>query len=366
MRIDEIRKSYTKISKIIKKYDPENISLGILGSHSAIPLGTSAKAAGMNTVLVAEKKRADQYVEYNKHLYDEILVLDDFKDVLKNDVQNRLRELNTIFIPNRSFAVYVGYDNIETKFNIPNYGNKWFLRFEGRNLHPNQYDIIDLVGIKRPLHFSSPYEIDRKVIIKTQQHKKPTERFFFYVSSHNEYYSQAEEFLKKGIITDKELKLATIEEFVEGVKFNANFHSYALRDVFGEFDFVGTSDRRQIEATMEEAGHIGVTARESFRPMFYEAAQKLVSTLFEKKPPGIIGPFGIQGTIRANPNTLKPEFLVFDLSFRVPGDPIIGPTSPEMRNLSLKHNRKIEDPLDLLVMEIQEAAKTRRLGEIVT
>lgn len=84
-------------------------------------------------------------------------------------------------------------------------------------------------------------------------------------------------------------------------------------------------------------------------------------------PPKMIGPFALQGAIAYSPEEHgRLEFVVFDVSPRVPGDPAMGPTSPEMRILSLKHRRRIEDPLDLAMMEIAEAVKLDRLEEIVT
>ena len=90
----------------------------------------------------------------------------------------------------------------------------------------------------------------------------------------------------------------------------------------------------------------------------------------------MIGPFGLQGAIAYSADDPgKLEFVVFDVSPRIPGDPAIGPTSPEMRNLTLKFHRLLEsmaggaqinDPLDLAVLEILEAARSGRLGEIVT
>jgi hypothetical protein len=56
----------------------------------------------------------------------------------------------------------------------------------------------------------------------------------------------------------------------------------------------------------------------------------------------------------------------------------MGPTSPEMRSLTVKHlhilkdlrapyaSRRIESPLDLSMMEIEIAARFNRLEEIVT
>jgi 5-formaminoimidazole-4-carboxamide-1-(beta)-D-ribofuranosyl 5'-monophosphate synthetase len=164
--------------------------------------------------------------------------------------------------------------------------------------------------------------------------------------------------------------------------------------MFGDLDLVGFSDRRQVNlqgflqlpareqlqldlpVTNEEVGHYGITARESLHPLFWQAARQFIETVKPEEPPGMIGPFGLQGAITYSPdNSSRLEFVVFDVSPRIPGDPAMGPTSPEMRNLSVKFQallnksyggRQINDPLDLAVMEILEASRSGRLSEIVT
>lgn len=363
--------------------DYRDVTIGIFGSHSAKEIGMSAKAWGFKTVVVVQKDRDKLYTKYNRWLYDEFIVLDRFKDLIEEDVQERLIEMNTIFIPNRSFAVYVGYDEIENKFKVPIYGNRFLLRAEERNYERGQYYLLKKAGIRIPKEFKSPEEIDRLVVVKVQQAKNPLERAFFYVVSPDDYYRQAERLIREGVIDEEGLKKARIEEYVLGARFNANFHSYALKDVFGDFDFVGFSDRRQVNlqgflnlpakdqlkidvpVKNEEIGHFGVTMRESKQEMVYETAERFLRVCEEEYPPGIIGLFGLQGAVAYSPEE-KLEFVVFDVSPRVPGDPCMGPTSPEMRNLTLKHGVKIEDPLDLSMMEIKKALEMRRLPEIVT
>lgn len=367
--------------KIVEDY--KEVTIGIFGSHSAKEIGVSAKAWGFKTVIVVQKGRDKLYTKFNKHLYDHVLVLDSFKDMVNEEVQQKLIELNAILIPNRSFAVYVGYENIEKRLKVPIYGNRYLLRAEERNEAKNQYYLLEKAKIRSPIEFKSPERIDRLVIVKVQQAKNPLERAFFYAISPEDYYRQAEELLKAGVINEEGLKKARIEEYVLGARFNANFHSYALKDVFGNFDFVGFSDRRQVNLQgflnlpareqlkinlpikNEEIGHFGVTMRESKQETVYEYAEKLIRTCLEEYPPGIIGLFGLQGAMAYSPKE-ELEFVVFDVSFRVPGDPAIGPTSPEMRNLSLKHGVKIEDPLDLSMLEIRKAIELERLSEIVT
>ncbi len=374
--IDEAR-------KIVENYD--SVTIGIFGSHSAKEIGISAKAFGLKTVVVVQKGRDKLYTKYNQHLYDEIIILDKFKDLVNEEVQETLIEMNTIFIPNRSFAVYVGYDNIEKKFKVPIYGNRYLLRAEERDFERGQYYLLKKAGLRYPKEFKSPDEIDRLVVVKVQQAKNPLERAFFYAISPEDYYTQAEKLIKEGVIDEEGLKKARIEEYVLGARFNANFHSYALKDVFGNFDFVGFSDRRQVNlqgflnlpardqlkinvpVKNEEIGHFGVTMRESKQDMVYEAGEKFIETCMKEFPPGIIGMFGLQGAIAYSPHDdTKLEFVIFDVSFRVPGDPCIGPTSPEMRNLSIKHGIKIEDPLDLTMMELKKALELGRLKEVVT
>jgi 5-formaminoimidazole-4-carboxamide-1-(beta)-D-ribofuranosyl 5'-monophosphate synthetase len=376
-----MEKMIREARKIASGY--EDVTIGIFGSHSAKEAGISAKSFGFRTVVVVERGRERLYTDFNRHLYDEILLLDSFRDLLNEEVQERLIEMDTIFIPNRSFAVYVGYDGIEDEFRVPIYGNRFMLRAEERKFERGQYYLLKKAGLRFPMEFSSPEEIDRLVVVKVQQAKNPLERAFFYASSPEDYYRRADELVREGVITEEGLKKARIEEYVLGARFNANFHSYALKDIFGNFDFVGFSDRRQVNlqgflnlpardqlkinvpVRNEEIGHFGITMRESKQQMIYEYAEKFIEACKEEYPPGLIGLFGLQGAIAYDQND-KLDFFIFDVSPRVPGDPAIGPTSPEMRNLKLKHGINIEDPLDLTMMEISKANEIGRLDEIVT
>ncbi|MHA1872476.1 MAG: DUF1297 domain-containing protein [Candidatus Heimdallarchaeaceae archaeon] len=374
-----------EVQEIVSKYDTDNITIGMFGSHSALELGMSAKAMGARTVVIVQEGRDEIYAVDHRHLYDHVIKVKKFKDMLSQEVQDELRRLNTIFVPNRSFSVYVGYEGIENEFEVPLYGNRFILRCEDRHDEKGQYYLLKKAGIRVPKEFKSPEEIDRLAIVKVQRADKPIERSFFYARSPEDYYKEAERYKKEGKINDEGLKKARIEEFVLGSRFNANFHRYALPDLFGDLDLVGLSDRRQVNLqgflnlpareqlkidepiTNEEIGHYGLTIRESKQPLLWDAAKKFIKVAEQEYPPGIIGLFGLQGAVAYSPIDKKTlEFVVFDLSPRIPGDPAIGPTSPEMRNLSLKHGIKIEDPLDLTVMEIQRAAKDNRLEEIVT
>ncbi|MEM2142969.1 MAG: DUF1297 domain-containing protein [Candidatus Thorarchaeota archaeon] len=352
--------------------------IGMIGSHSAEEIGVAAKSNGLKTVIVCERGRDRLYTHYNRFLYDEVILVDKFRDILDDNVQSRLEDLRTIWIPNRSFSVYVGYDQIEREFRVPIYGNRRILRVEERGGQHDQYWLLRQCGIRIPRSYR-PDEIDRLVIVKVQQKRRPLERAFFYATSPDDYETQSRKLIADGVIDEADLERATIEEFVVAPRFNANFQSYAMSDIYGELDLVGFDDRIQtnlsgllnlpaaeqarlrITILNEEVGHRGVTMRESKKPLVYEAAERFLAGVREHFPPRMIGLFSLQGAI-----TEESEFVVFDLSPRVPGAPCVGPTSPEMHRLSLKFRREIRTPLDLCMIDIITAARQRMLDTATT
>ena len=235
-------------------------------------------------------------------------------------------------MPNRSFSVYAGCENIEEKFTVPLMGNRYMLRTEERNTPKNQLYLLKKAGILTPKTFKSPKEIDRLSIIKVTEKERTMERAFFYASSPEEYEKESKERLRKGIISKEALKHALIEEYVVGAKFNANFFWSPLTD---EIDLLGF-DRRiqtdldgvldlpateQLELSIPtqniEIGHMGVTMRESQLEMIFDAAERFVNTCKKEYPPGMVGLFGLQGAV-----TKDLKFYVFDVSPARSGLPV--------------------------------------------
>ena len=60
------------------------------------------------------------------------IVLEKFSDILREEIQKKLLELEAVFIPHRSFCVYVGVEKIEKEFKVPVFGNRFLLRAEER------------------------------------------------------------------------------------------------------------------------------------------------------------------------------------------------------------------------------------------
>jgi 5-formaminoimidazole-4-carboxamide-1-(beta)-D-ribofuranosyl 5'-monophosphate synthetase len=360
-----------EIQKIVEGYDPEDLTVGVLGSHSALEIAHGVKAEGFRTVAVCQKGRERTYSHYYRNLFDEILLLEKFSGLLEEENQGRLRELQTIFIPSRSFSVYLGYGGIEDAFRVPLLGSRALLRTEERNLPKNQYYLLQKAGIRTPRIFSSPEEIDRLAIVKVPQ-KGSVERAFFFASSPEEFRRNSGERIERGIIDERDLAGAVIEEYVLGAKFNANFFWSPLTE---ELDLLGfdrriqtdldgildlpAEEQRELGVSHQniEVGHYGATMRESQLEKVFEAGERFVEACREIYPPGIIGLFALQGALDK-----ALEFYVFDVSPRIPGCPCVEPTSPYMK---YKYGEEV-GPGRRVAMELIRGKREGRLGDLVT
>ena len=101
-----------QVSNIINnQYDLKNITIGTLGSHSALEIMDGAKDENMKTVCICQRGRELPYQRF-KRLAGEIILLDKFSDIMHGENQNKLRQLNTIMITHRALTSYLGYDYI--------------------------------------------------------------------------------------------------------------------------------------------------------------------------------------------------------------------------------------------------------------
>src|SRR4030042_5705545 len=359
-----------EIEQVINNYEIQSMHIGVLGSHSALEIASGARQEGFQTVVVCQKGREKTYTRYYENLFDHVIMLDKFQDIIKPDSIAKLNSLQTVFVPNRSFSVYTGYENIEEKFTVPLMGNRYMLRTEERKTPRNQQYLLQKAGILTPKTFKSPDEIDRLAIVKVSEKERSIERAFFYASSPEEYRKKASERIKKGIISPEALKKAIIEEYVVGAKFNANFFWSPLAD---DLDLLGFDKRvqtdldgvldlpanEQLEVTIPtqniEIGHTGVTMRETQLEMIFEAGERFVNACKKEYPPGMIGLFALQGAV-----TKDLKFYVFDVSPRVPGCPCVEPTSPYMK---YKYGFEV-GPGRRRAMEINSAVNTGKLNDV--
>ena len=367
--------------KLLDGYDLKNLRIASLGGHSALDVCRGAKAEGFETVVVAQKGREQTYSKHfktrnGKGCVDHVILVDNFKDVTKPEVQAQLRKLNAIFIHSRYFWVYCDYKEVENSFNVPIFGNRQLVRKEERDEEKNQYFLLEQAGLKLPKQFKDPKDIDRLVIVKAAEASRGYERAFFLASSYDDYVAGSQERIKKGIITQASLDIAVIEEFVVGPQLNLNYFYSPLDD---EVELMGTDTRRQtnidgllrltapeqievlkhVEPKYIENGHQAVTIKESLVEKAYNAGEAFVQAVKQHYPPGMIGPFALQGAITAGPPT--EELLVFDVSMRIPGSPgtQFTPYSGYLHGENMSFGRRI-------AQEIKKGIETNRLPELLT
>ncbi len=359
----------------------KSYTITVLGSHSALDVCRGAKDEGFKTLVIVQKGRDKTYAKYYKSdgelgCVDEVIELDNFKDILSDKVQKELLKRNAIFIPHRSFEVYINdYNAIEKKFKIPMFGNKFLLKCEERGVKPNQYDILDAAKIRYPRQFANPKEIDRLCIVKVLEKERGFERAFFFAESFKEYEIGVKQGLGLGKFTREQIKSAVIEEFIVGVQINFNFF---YSPIYKRLELIGTDTRRQtnlegltklpamyeeevikkVGVKYEEAGHIAVTVLESLLEDAFALGEKFVEACKKMGVP-VIGPFGLQTMIIPGPP--KKEIVVFDVSPRMPGSPGIfaTPYSGYLYGKNISMGERV-------AMEIKEAIEKGELDKVVT
>ncbi len=363
----------------------KSISVATLGSHSALDVCEGAKREGIRSIVVCQKGREKTYQRYyisrkrgkrQVGCIDKVILLNKFSEIAKEEATKQLQKENAIFVPNRSFSVYVGYENIENNFNVPIFGNRFLLKAEERTAERNQEYLLKKAGIRTPKTFKDTSKIDRLCLVKASEAARSYERAFFFVSSYEEYKQKSKEMMKRGLITQKGLDAAPIEEFVMGAQYNFNFFYSPINK---ELELIGTDTRRQtnldgilrlpaseqMEALKHmrmsniEVGHIASTVRESLLEKVFEIGERFVETCKKEYSPGIIGPFALQGAVVPGEGT--EEIVIFDVSFRLPGSPGVRftPYTEYLYGESMSMGRRC-------AIEINDAFKSGRLGEVVT
>jgi 5-formaminoimidazole-4-carboxamide-1-(beta)-D-ribofuranosyl 5'-monophosphate synthetase len=371
-----------EIQELVDTFDKDKVTIGVLGGHSGLDVCRGAKKHGFKTIAVCQKGREKTYTKYyktrkdGKGCVDETIVLDNFSDITKSNVQNELRKRNTIFIHNRYFWVYFDFTDIENNFKVPIFGTRSMLKLEERDIPKNQYYLLEKAGIRFPKIFKSPKDIDRLVIVKVSEAIRGYERAFFYASNYNDYQKKASDLLNKKLITQDALEKSVIEEYIIGAQVNFNYFYSVVDD---ELEIMGTDTRRQtnldglirlpaneqlevlkyLKPKIIETGHIAATTKESIIEKIFDLGEKFVKTTQKEHPPGIIGPFALQGAIAADKG--KEEMVVFDVSMRIPGSPLtrFTPHSGYLYGDSISYGERI-------AIEIKKAIKINKLKDIVT
>ncbi|MEA1907916.1 MAG: formate--phosphoribosylaminoimidazolecarboxamide ligase family protein [Euryarchaeota archaeon] len=380
-----------EITSILSDYDADNMKIGLVASHSALDTCDGAVDEGFRTFLVCQAGREKTYTKYFRAerdsggnllrgIVDDNVVYQRFDEILKPDNQQRLRDDNILFVPNRSFTSYCEIDSIEDDFAVPMLGSRNLLRSEERGGEEDYYWILEKAGLPYPERIDDPEDIDELVMVKLPHAVKKLERGFFTASDYTEYQEKSESLIRQGVITKDALSSARIERYVIGPVFNLDFFYSPIEDTMSPIELLGIDWRFETsldghvrlpapqQITLVEGqqipeytvcGHNSATLRESLLEGAFELAEKYVKATQKHYSPGVIGPFCLQTCVDKDLN-----FYIYDVAPRIGGGTNVHmsvghPYGNTLWRRNMSTGRR-------LAMEVRRAVAADRVAEIVT
>jgi 5-formaminoimidazole-4-carboxamide-1-(beta)-D-ribofuranosyl 5'-monophosphate synthetase len=354
-----------EINNILRTYEKDKIAIGTLGSHSALNIFKGAKEEGLRTVCIC--REGDEIVYKKFPLADKEIQVSDFKELLDDKVQERLRELNTILIPHGSFTAYLSTNEIADRLYVPLFGNRELLHWEADRERQRKW--LQKAGLTLPKTFKNPNEIQGLAIAKFPGAKGG--RGYFLANSPESFRQKAEDMIKRGHLRKEDLQKIYLQEYVIGVNVYPHyFHSLLENEVEllgvdkryeSAIDNLGrmpASEQLQINVnpTYTIVGNIPITLRESLLSELLRIGDNVVKTSKEIAPPGIIGPFCLETVI-----TDDLKIYTFEISARIVAGTNVGiGTSPYTY---LKFGERMWMG-KRIAREIKQAIENNRLEEI--
>ncbi len=350
-----------KIMETYSKYNKDNVSIATLGSHSALNILDGARREGFKTVLICKKGRDRAYKFFN--VADEIIYVNSFKEVLNQDVVDKLHKLNAILIPHGSLVAYAGAENLP-KFNVPLLGNRTLLKWESQRELQRKWLKESKLRVPRQL---KPEKIKDIVMVKFPGARGG--RGYFLCRSTEEYNQHLEDLLKKGKITKEDMTSTEIQEYIIGANI---YFQYFYSPINNEVELLSIDKRYEtnvdnlarvpkaidVDPSFVIVGNIPVVIRESLLDEVFEMGDKLVNTAKKLVNQDMVGPFCLETVC-----TDKLEFYTFEISSRIVAgsNPFI-PSSPYT---AIKYNEEMSTGRRI-ARELKTAIKNKQEHKILT
>jgi len=339
-------------------------SIATLGSHCSLQVLKGAKDEGFKTVLVTKKSREKFYRRFN--FIDEYIVVEDFQEIMNDDIQKKLSDHDSILIPHGTLISEVGIDNIE-KLNVPIFGNKHILRWEAdRDLKTR---LMETSGVRTPKIFNSPEEIDCLTISKLSGARGGSG--YFLARNQEDYFTNVKKFKKLGLITEEDT--IQIQEYIVGVPV---YFQYFYSKLNNELELFGIDKRYEtnvdslgripsddqsaikLSPTYIVIGNIPLVLRESLLVEVYDIGENFVSASKDLVPPGMPGPFCMEGVYDSNG-----KFVAFEFSARIVAGTNIFTTGSPYSYLTHGNNMSMGRRIAL---EIKTGIQNSTLDQLLT
>lgn len=303
-----------EIHHILEGYARERITIATIGSHTALQILKGARDEGLKNMVICKRGTEEVYRQFG--LADELITVENFKQVLEKEFQERLIERNVILIPHGSFVEYLSPSSIEDELMVPMFGNRMVLDWESNREKEREW--MELADLKLPKEFKHPEDIDRLVMVKFPGAKGGKDYFLAWSPDEFERKIEKQKLRDRGEFT--------IQEYVIGTRFYPHYFYSPLKqrvellsmDIRYESNIDGISRLSYIlqdshpEPSFVVTGNLPVVVRESLLPQVMEMGRSIVNASQELFSPGLIGPFCIETIC-----TEDMEFITFEISARI-------------------------------------------------
>jgi len=319
--------SRQKISQILSGYDQHKLTVATVSSHSALQIFHGARQEGLRSLNICTGDRRATYEAFPLSKADKFFIVEEFRDILKPEVQAKLIEENAIVVPHGSFVEHIGAEEILDRFVVPMFGNRESLAWEtDRN---RQRLWLESAGLKMPREYKDPSEINQKVFAKLPGAKGG--RGFFTADTEQEFQRKLTDRVKRGIVKEEDARNITIQEYVAGVRYYPHYFAspmqrFGLPVGNGSLELLSMDKRiepvdecyRGLPEISEEffdytvTGNQPVVIRESLLTEVLRMGARTTGRSRELFSPGLIGPFSLETMYHPNRG-----FTVFEISARI-------------------------------------------------
>ena len=293
-------------------------SIATLGYHCSLQVLKGAKDEGFKTLLVCEKKREKLYKRFP--FIDELIIVDNFKEVLDSKCQSILEQNNSVLIPHGTLIAQMSSDEIES-IKTPIFGNKWILRWESDREMKEK--LMREANLPMPKPVTHPSQIEKLSIVKRQG--AAGGKGYFMAANEDDYNSKRNQLISEGIISKDETLY--IQEYAAGVLAYLTFFYSPLKD---ELEFYGVDQRHESDIeglgripadqqmksnkvpSFNVIGNSPLVLRESLLDEVYTMGENFVEAAKRIVAPGMNGPFCIEGVYDENA-----KFTSFEFSARI-------------------------------------------------
>jgi 5-formaminoimidazole-4-carboxamide-1-(beta)-D-ribofuranosyl 5'-monophosphate synthetase len=294
------------------------MTIATLGSHSALQILKGAKDEGFGTLLICEENRHSLYKRFR--FIDEILTISHYDELLDSRCKQRLDNTKSIIIPHGTMIAYFTYRDIEN-ISVPIFGNRKIFEWESnRNLKQKLMNASQLIT---PKLIQRKEDIDKLCIVKL--HGAAGGRGYFLAWNKESFEENATSLLNQRRIRSEDDLF--IQEYVIGVPTYLQFFYSPLNrqiEFLGadiryesEIDSIGRIPAKQqlsisLQPSYNVIGNLPLVLRESLLEGVYVMGERFVKASEDLVPPGMIGPFCLEGVYDK-----EGIFTTFEFSARI-------------------------------------------------